>query len=183
MYTQNHIKMKKFKTSITYGLIISLAGSLLMISLIEFNLLGPKAISLDNQMIGGTILFLILYIFLLFGIYFSIKKRKDQNGQKINFKEALFQGIVVSLSTAIFSVVLTFLFYEIIYQNYATETLEALKIKMENANVPIEKLNLKLSEKSDYYSTPIQIFYSFKGNCITGIAFTLLLSFFLKSTS
>ena len=175
--------MTKFKTSILYGLIVSLTGSGLMISLVGLKLLGPKAIPLDNEMIGGTILFLFLYLFLLFGIYFAIKRRKHQNGQTITFKEALFQGILVSLFTAIFSVLFTYLFYDILYPSYATETLEALKIKMESANVPNEMMNEKLMEKKEYYSTSVQSFFSFIGNFITGSAFSLLLSFFLKTNS
>ena len=175
--------MAKFKSSILYGLIVALAGSILMVSLVGLKMLGPKAISLGNEMVGGTILFLFLYLFLLFGIYFVIKKKKQQNGQTIAFKEALSQGIVVSLSTAVFSVLFTYLFYDILYPNYVSETLEALKIKMESINVPKQMVDEKLLEKETYYSTPIQSFYSFIGNLITGIAFTLLLSFFLKSNS
>ena len=175
--------MAKFKTSMLYGLIVSLAGSGLMISLVGLKLLGPKAIPLDNEMIGGTILFLFLYLFLLFGIYFSIKKRKQQNGQKITFKEALLQGTILSLSTAVFSVLFTYLFYEILYPSYVTETLEALKSKMESATIQQEMITEKLLEKENYYSTSVQSFFSFIGNLITGIAFSLLLSFFLKSSS
>ena len=173
--------MTKFKNSILCGLIVSLAGSGLMISLVGLKLLGPKAISLENEMTGGTILFLFLYLFLLFGIYFTIKKRKQQNGQRITFKEALFQGIAVSLSTAVFSVLLTYLFYDMLYPSYVSETLEALRVKMESANVPKNMVSEKLLEKKNYYSTSVQGFYSFVGNLVTGIAFSLLLSFFLKS--
>lgn len=175
--------MAKFKNSILYGLIVSLAGSGLMISLVWLKLLGPKAILLNNEMIGGTILFLFLYLFLLFGIYYSIKKRKQQNGLKITFKEALLQGIIVSLSTAVFSVLFTYVFYDIFYPNYVTEILEALKFKMESATVQQEMITEKLLEKKNYYSTSVQSSFSFIGNLITGIAFSLLLSFFLKSTS
>ena len=175
--------MAKFKTSILYGIIVSLAGSVLMVSLVGLKLIGPSSIPLDNEMIGGTVLFLFLYLFLLFGIYFAIKKQKQRNGQTITFKEALLQGIAVSLSTAVFSVLFTYLFYDVLYTNYVSETLEALKIKMESVNVPKELVNEKLLEKETYYSTSVQSFYSFIGNLITGVAFTLLLSFFLKSNT
>lgn len=175
--------MAKFKTSILYGLIVSLAGSVLMISLVGLKLIGPKAIPLDNEMVGGTVLFLFLYLFLLFAIYFAIKKKKQQNGQTISFKEALLQGILVSLSTAVFSVLFTYLFYDVLYPNYVNEILEALKIKMESVNVPKQMVDEKLLEKETYYSTSVQSFYSFIGNLITGVAFALLLSFFLKSNS
>ncbi len=175
--------MAKFKTSILYGLIVSLAGSVLMVSLVGLKLIGPKAIPLDNEMVGGTVLFLFLYLFLLFGIYFAIKKKKQQNGQTISFKEALLQGILVSLSTAVFSVLFTYLFYDVLYPNYVNEILEALKIKMESVNVPKQMVDEKLLEKETYYSTSVQSFYSFIGNLITGVAFALLLSFFLKSNS
>ena len=175
------MEVAKFKISIFYGLIVSLTGSGLMITLVGLKLLGPKAISLDNEMTGGTILFLFLYLFLLFGIYFAIKKKKQENGQKITFKVALLQGVIVSLSTAVFSVLFTYLFYDILYPDYVPETLEALKIKMESANVPKGMIDEKLLERETYYTTSTQSFYSFIGNLITGIAFTLLLSFFLKS--
>ena len=54
---------------------------------------------------------------------------------------------------------------------------------MESVNVPKELVNEKLLEKETYYSTSVQSFYSFIGNLITGVAFTLLLSFFLKSNT
>ncbi len=175
--------MMKFKTPIIYGFVVALVGSLLMLTLIGLKLLGSEAILLDKEMVGGTVLFLMLYLFLLFGIYFAIRKRKELNGQIISYKEALLQGLVLSLSTAIFSVIFTYLFYELLYPEYVAETLNALKIKMQDVNVPVEKLEAKLLEKQEYYSTPTQSFYSFVGNLITGIAFTLLLSFFLKSTN
>ncbi|MBQ4821866.1 DUF4199 domain-containing protein [Aquimarina sp. MMG016] len=175
--------MMKFKTPIIYGFVVALAGSILMLTLIELKLLGPKAILLDKEMVGGTVLFLMLYLFLLFAIYFAIRKRKELNGQIISYKEALLQGLVLSLSTAIFSILFTYLFYELLYPNYVADVLNALKIKMEDTNVPLKKLEAKLLEKQEYYSTSTQSFYSFVGNLITGIAFTLLLSFFLKSSN
>ncbi|MEO9871205.1 DUF4199 domain-containing protein [Ekhidna sp.] len=173
--------MIKFKAPIIYGFVVAFSGSALMLTLIWLKLLGPKAISLDNEMVGGTILFLMLYLFLLFGIYFAIRKRKELNSQIISYKEALLQGLVLSLSTAAFSIVFTYVFYELLYPDYVSETLNATKMKMQEANVSAEKLEIKLLEKKKYYSTSVQSFYSFVGNLITGLAFTLLLSFFLKS--
>jgi len=173
--------MTKLKTPIIYGIVIALVGTLLMLSLIGLQLLGPEAIKLETEMTGGTILFLMLYLFLLIGIYFAIKKRKEALGQQITFKEALIQGTVLSLVTAICSVVLTVVFYELMYPNYVAETIEALQIQMERIGVPVDKMNAELEEKKAYYSTATQSFFSFVGNLITGIAFTLLLSFFLKS--
>lgn len=172
-----------YKSAVFNGLAVALAGSGLMVSLLGLKLIGPKAISLDTEMIGGTILFLMLYLFLLFAIYFTIKKRKEYNGQKITFREALLQGVVLSFSTALFSVVLTYLFYEILYPNYVTDTLSSMQTKMQRLNIEPEKIQQKLSEKKEYYNTSVQSFYSFIGNLITGISFTLLLSFFLKSNS
>lgn len=171
------------KSAILNGLAVALAGSVLMVSLLGLKLIGPKAISLDTEMTGGTVLFLMIYLFLLFAIYLTIKKRKESNGQKITFKSALLQGAVLSISTALVSVVLTYLFYEILYPNYVTEMLSSLQIKMQNLNLEPQKIEQKLAEKKAYYSTSVQSFYSFIGNLITGISFTLLLSFFLKSNS
>jgi len=172
-----------YKSAVFNGLAVALAGCVLMISLLGLKLIGPKAISLDTEMLGGTILFLMLYLFLLFAIYLTIKKKKEINGQKITFKEALLQGAALSISTALCSVVLTHLFYEILYPNYVTEMLSSLQTKMQGLNIEPEKVQQKLAEKKEYYSTYVQSFYSFIGNLITGISFTLLLSFFLKSNS
>ena len=139
--------MMKFKTPLIYGFVVALAGSVLMLTLIWLKLIGPEAISLDKEMVGGTVLFLMLYLFLLFGIYFVIRKRKELNGQTISYKEALLQGLVLSLSTAIFSILFTYLFYEFLYPEYVTATLDALKMKMEEANIPLEKIEEKLLEK------------------------------------
>ncbi|PRX53961.1 DUF4199 domain-containing protein [Flagellimonas meridianipacifica] len=174
--------MEKLKTPIVYGFVVALAGSILMLTLLALKLLGPKAIALENEMTGGTILFLMLYLLLLFAIYFAIKKRKDVLGRGIQFKEALIQGFVVSLSTAVFSVVFTIVFYELLYPSYVADTIEALRLKMESSGVPVEKLNAKLEEKEAYLSTSTQSMFSFIGNLITGGAFTLLLSFFLKTS-
>ncbi len=173
--------MTKLKTPIVYGFMVALAGSVLMLTLIALKLVGPKAIALETEMTGGTILFLMLYLFLLFGIYFAIKKKKDEQGQSLSFKEAVVQGMAVSTATAVFSVIFTIVFYELLYPTYVVETIDALKLKMENAGVSIDLLNTKLGEREAYLSTSSQSLFSFVGNLITGAAFTLLLSFFLKS--
>ena len=176
-----HKKMAKLKTPVIYGFVVALAGTTLMLTLLALRLIGPKAIALETEMTGGTILFLMLYLFLLFAIYFAIKKRKLLLKSGISFKEAFIQGLTVSLATAVFSVAFTMVFYELLYPSYVTETIDALRLKMEAAGVTSDKINVKLEEKMTYLSTATQSFYSFTGNLITGIAFTLLLSFFLKS--
>ncbi len=174
--------MEKFKIPILYGLTIALAGTILMFSLLGLGLLGPDAVSSDKEMIGGTILFLMIYLFLLIGIYFALKKKKDQDNSQLSFKEAVLQGFVISLTTAIFSVVFTYFFYEVLYPEYVTELLSAMKEKMNLLGIPKEKIDKKLAERTMYYSTTTQSTYSFIGNFITGIAFTFLLSFFLKTS-
>ncbi|WP_109435090.1 MULTISPECIES: DUF4199 domain-containing protein [Aquimarina] len=173
--------MKKIRTPIFYGFVIALAGTVLMISLLALDLLGPNAISSDREMIGGTILFLMLYLFLLIGIYFALKKKKQQNNSQLSFKNSLLLGFMISISTALFSVVFTYIFYEILYPKYVNELLLAMKEKMNLLSIPKEKIDEKLAERTTYYSTAIQSGYSFIGNFITGMAFTLLLSFFLKT--
>ncbi len=173
--------MTKYKTPFVYGFLVALAGSILMISLVWLKLLGPKATSLNYEMVGGTILFLMLYLFLLFAIYYAIKERKERLGNQILFKQALVQGIIVSLSTAVFSVIFTILYYEIIYPNYVDEMMMALRDKMSLTGVSEDRIVAKLEEKKAYYSTASQSFYSFIGNLVTGTSFTLLLSFFIKS--
>ncbi len=173
--------MKKFKIPISYGFVIALTGTFLMLSLIELGLLGPNAVSSDRETIGGTVLFLMIYLFLLIGIYFALKKKKEQNDSQLSFKDALLEGLLISLTTALFSVVFTYLFYEILYPDYVNELLSAMQEKMNLLGIPKEKIDEKLAEKMKYYSTSTQSFFSFIGNFITGVAFTLLLSFFVKT--
>jgi hypothetical protein len=54
-------------------------------------------------------------------------------------------------------------------------------VVLQSKNVDPEKVQQKLTEKKEFYSTSVQSFYSFIDNLITGISFTLLLSLFLKS--
>ncbi len=173
--------MKKIKTPIFYGFAIALAGTILMLSLLGLDLLGPDAVSSDMEMIGGTILFLMIYLFLLIGIYFALKKRKERNNSRLSFKEALLQGFIISLAAAIFSAVFTYIFYELLHPEYVKELLSAMKEKMNLLGIPKEKIDEKLAERTIYYSTITQSSYSFIGNFITGMAFTFLLSFFLKT--
>lgn len=173
--------MNRFKQPIFYGIAIGTAGTILMLSLLGLDLLGPKAISSEREMIGGTILFLMLYLFLLIGIYFVLKNQKEKNNNQLSFMQSLMQGFVVSFTTALTSVIFTYFFYEILYPDYVSELLSAMKEKMTLLGIPNEKIELKLAEKQSYYSTYVQAGYSFIGNLITGLAFTLLLSFFLKT--
>ena len=170
-----------YRTSIYYGFIAALCPSILMLSLVGLDMLGPDAISSNREMIGGTILFLMIYLFLLFGIYFALKKEKERSAGQLTFKRALVLGIITSLSAAFFSVLFTILFYELIYPDYVSELTTALKEKMELERLPVEKIEEKLVERREYYSTANQSIFSFIGNFITGGAFTLLLSFFLKT--
>lgn len=173
--------MKKFKLPVFYGFIIALTGTVLMLGLLGLDLLGPDAILSDKEMIGGTILFLMIYLFLLIGIYVALKKKKEQNNSQLSFKEALIQGFIISFTTAIFSVVFTYVFYELLYPEYVNELLTAMKEKMNLSGVSKERIDEKVNEKISYYSTTTQSGYSFIGNFITGMAFTLLLGFFLKT--
>ncbi len=169
-----------YRNSIWYGFSVALSGTFLMISLVGLNLLGPDAIATDKELIGGTILFLMIYLFLLIGIYFALKKQKENDNGFLTFNKALLIGFLISLSTAIFSVIFTMLFYELISPSYVDQLLNAIKEKMILENIPEPIINEKLAERKDYYSTSSQSMYSFVGNLITGVAFTFLLAFFLK---
>ncbi len=174
---------KKIKYAIKIGFLIALAGTLLMLSLLGLNLVGPESVRNDKLMIGGTILFISLYVFLLIGIYKAIVHYKAKNDNKINFKQAFINGFVVSLSTAVFSVLLTIIFYESIYPDYNEDMTTVLTEKLSQQNLSTTELSKKIKEQTQYYSTFMQSQFAFVGNLITGIAFTLLLSLFLKSKS
>ncbi len=172
---------KKTIYSIRSGFFIALAGTLLMLVLLSINFVGPESVRNDKLMIGGTILFISLYIFLLVGIYKSISNAKNLNNGKINFKKAFLNGFIVSLSTAIFSVICTLIFYELLYSEYNTDMTNVLTEKLSKQNLSETELNSKIKEQTKYYSTALQAQFSFAGNLITGLAFSLILSLFLKS--
>ena len=171
---------KKTLYSVKSGFLIALAGTLLMLLLLAINFVGPEAVKNDNLMIGGTILFISLYIFLLIGIYKSISNGKKTT-QNLTFKNAFFIGCIVSLSTAIFSVVFTLIFYEILYPNFNGDITTVLTEKLSNQNLSEREIIEKINEQTTYYSTAVQAQFAFVGNLITGIAFSLILSLFLKS--
>lgn len=171
---------KKALYSVKSGFLIALAGTLLMLILLALNFVGPESVKNDKLMIGGTILFISLYIFLLLGIYKSISNAKKIT-QNLTFKNAFVAGFMVSLSTAIFSVLFTLLFYEVIYPNYNAEMTTILTEKLSSQNLKKMETVEKINEQTKYYSTTMQAQFSFVGNLITGIAFSLILSLFLKS--
>ena len=173
--------MKDLRIPIYTGIVVALFGSVLMFSLVGLALLGPKAVGSGMEMIGGTILFLFIYLGLLFGIYYVLTRKKKSNGNILVFKDAIITGFIASLSTALMSVLFTYLFYEIVCPNYVDTLLDALRSNMESVPLPKDKIDQKILERAAYYRTGTQSLYSFSGNLLTGITFTLLLSFFLKS--
>lgn len=166
--------------SVKSGFLIALAGTLLMLILLGLNFVGPESVKNDKLMIGGTILFISLYIFLLIGIYKSISNTKILS-DTLSFKKAFETGVIVSLSTALFSVLFTLVFYEVIYPDYNLDMTNILTEKLSNQNLSNAEMTEKINEQSKYYSTVMQTQFSFVGNLLTGITFTLLLSLFLKS--
>ncbi|WP_459210875.1 DUF4199 domain-containing protein [Aquimarina rhabdastrellae] len=172
---------KKTKYAIKTGFVIALSGTVLMLLLLAIHMVGPKAIENDMFMIGGTILFIALYLFLLLGIGKSILAYKNNNGGKISFLQAFKNGMWVSLSTAVFAVVFTIIFYEYIYTTYIEDMTEVLIKKMSQQNIPAQELTQKVNEQTKYYSTTMQAQFSFVGNLITGGAFSLIMSLFFKS--
>ncbi len=166
--------------SVKSGFSVALAGTLLMLILLALNFVGPESVKNDKLMIGGTILFISLYIFLLLGIYKSISHIKNIF-KKLTFKNAFVTGFVVSLTTAIFSVLFTLLFYEAIYPNYNTDMITVLTEKLSNQNLSEAEIIEKINEQTKYYSTAMQAQFSFVGNLITGITFSIILGLFLKS--
>lgn len=169
------------RVPIIYGFMIALGGTLLMLSLLGLDMIGPDTISSEREMIGGTILFLMMYLFLLIGIYFALKRKKEENRGMSTFTGALKTGILTSFSAAVSSVLFTMLFYEVIYPEYVTDLMVSLESKMELEKIPNDRIAEKLKEQRTYYSTLNQSLYSFIGNFTTGGAFSLLLSFFLKN--
>lgn len=171
---------KKTIYSIKIGFLIALAGTLLMLLLLALNLVGPESVGNDRLMIGGTILFITLYLFLLWGIYLSISKVQKINNGSITFKKAFTTGLIVSLSTAVFAVLLTIVFYELIYPGYNTDMKRVLTEKLSKQNISETELTNKIEEQAKYYSTTMQAQFALVGNLITGIAFSLILGLFLK---
>lgn len=171
---------KKTLYAITSGFLIALAGTLLMLVLLALNYVGPESVNNDKLMIGGTILFISLYIFLLLGIYKSIANVK-KIAQKLTFKSAFTSGLIVSLSTAVFSVLFTVVFYEVMYPDYNSDMTSVLTEKLSQQNLNEVEISAKINEQTKYYSTALQAQFSFVGNLITGTAFSLILSLFLKS--
>ncbi len=168
------------KHSVKIGFLIALAGSLLMLLLLALDLVGPESIRNDRFMIGGTILFVCLYSLLLFGIYKSILNTKKQSSN-LTFRNAFAEGLATSISTASFAVVLTVLFYELVYPDYGSDMETVIVEKLTNQNLESAEITAKVEEQTKYYSTLIQAQFSFVGNLISGLAFTLILSLFLKS--
>ncbi len=173
------------KNNVTYpilvGVIIALSGTFLMLVLLAFGFVGPKSVLNDNLMYGGTILFASLYLFLLLGIFKALKKRKRSNENSLSFSDAFKTGLIVSVSTAITSVILTILFYEVFYPKYNQEMIEIVSHKMQSTQLTSLEVEKKVVEQAKYYSTSVQAQFSFVGNLLTGIVFTLLLTLFLRT--
>ncbi len=168
------------KYSINVGFLIALSGTLFMLLLLSLGLVGPDAISNDYFMLGGTILFISLYVFLLLGIYRSIMYAKKHSSTLL-FKNAFLEGLTSSTSTAIFAVIFTIIFYELMYPDYGEDMRKVITEKLSNKNLNPGEIATKVEEQTKYYSTAMQAQFSFVGNLITGLAFTLILSLFLKS--
>ena len=166
--------------SIKLGFVVALSGSLIMLFLLGLDLVGPESVKNDRLMIGGTLLFISLYLLLLFGIFLNISKLKKISNT-LSFKHAFVTGFLVSLSTAIFSVLFTLIFYEIIYPDYNSEMTIVLTEKLTNQNLTDTEILQEINEQTKYYSTKMQAQFSFVGNLVTGSAFSFLISLFLKS--
>lgn len=163
------------------GLIIALAGTTLMLILLAIGYVGPKSVMNDDLMYGGTILFIFLYTFLLTGLYVVFTKIKKLKNNVLTFLEALKLGIYTSLATATFSVIFTIVFYELFYPDYGLEMTEAIISKLQHSSASQTEITKKVAEQTKYYSTSVQSQFSFIGNFITGVAFSVLLGLFLKT--
>lgn len=172
---------RDYSISLFVGLIIALAGTVLMLVLFAMDYVGPESVVNDHLMYGGTILFIFLYIFLLTGLYVVFSKIKKLKNNTLTFPEALKFGICTSLSTATFSVIFTIVFYELIYPSYGLEMTEAITNKLQNSNANETEIIKKVAEQTKYYSTRVQAQFSFMGNLVTGVAFSVLLGLFLKT--
>lgn len=167
--------------SIKSGFLIAVFGTVLMLLLLALKLVGPQSVNNGKLMIGASILFISLYLFLLMGVYKSISNAKKSRGGKINFSRAFLIGALVSLSTAIFAVVFTVIFYELIYSDYNSDMKNILIDKLSKQDLKEVELIAKIKEQTQYYSTTMQAQFSFVGNLITGLAFSLIVSLFMKS--
>ena len=73
------------------------------------------------------------------------------------------------------------IFYELMYPDYNADMVSVLTEKLSEQGLSKQEINEKIEEQTKYYSTALQSQFAFTGNLITGLAFSLLLSLFLKS--
>lgn len=169
------------KTNLLIGFLIAAAESLLLGILLAFKLIGPEAeIDSPSFQVGGTLLFIGIYLFLLFGVYIGISIFKKRNGNRLTYIEALKTGFWISLFSALVSVLFTYVFYELIYPDYRMLMLDKLEMTFESQNLEPGLIKTKLVEFSDYYSTRAQAAYTFLGHLVTGIFYSILLGVFMK---
>lgn len=169
------------KRSFLIGLSVTLLDSLLLSILLHMDVLGPFGeIQNRTYQIGGTILFLGIYLFLFFGVFYGLRQFKVKNEGKMTYKEALINGGTISFFTAFTSILATIILYEFVYPDYAVLMGEKVRVAMTEKGLEEKLISEKVTEIIDYHQTFVQAKFSTIGNFITGLFYTLILGVFMK---
>ncbi len=121
-------------------------------------------------------------VIIAIGLFIGIKKIKaEQYNNEINFGQAIFSGITITLTTALCLAIINFFYFQYINTNYAEEVLSIAIPEMQKNNMDAKEIAKQIATTKENYLPANQLKGTFVFIMVCGIAFSAILSSLLRT--
>jgi hypothetical protein len=162
-------KVNPWKSNLTNGLILGLAGIVYTLVIYFLNLTFNKA--------QGIVFYVILVVLL----YLLLKSYRDNylHGQ-ITYGQSVGAGAIIFLYYALIMAVFTYILYTVVDAGLIDKQLAFVRETMEKKGTPEAAIDTAMSIQAKIMKPAIMAPFSILGNMILGIILSLLASIFIK---
>jgi len=159
------------KITIKYG--ITTAIIIIILMLIEYMMEWDKSLLMRNV---GFLSLVILAV----GVYYGIKSKRDnEHFGYIDYSDALWSGLVISLWVGTITGIFSYFYSKYINPDLANAIIKERQELMFKMNINPEKIAKRILWLKKEYSPKGQMISSFGASVILGFAFSLIFSVFL----
>lgn len=169
------------KTPLIYGTVMTVAGAVLTLVL---HLLGFTT-NPDRMILTMIIVFPCMLLISVLGIVLGTRAVRAEKGPNAAFSygEAFKAGFLVVLFAGITGAIFQFIYYTLLFPDFADVAIQWTRSLMEKMGAPSGKIEAQIEEMRASMTIPRQVIKGFISNLIFGAIVSLITSAILKRSA
>ena len=141
-----------------------------------------KSLSLDTPLSTLRTLTGVLGLVILFiGIFYGVKKSRDNSSHKFTYLQAVKSGVIISIIVAIMVSTFSFLYVTTINPDFANDMVKEAEQSLKQSGAAPEEISRRLVSIREEFSVSSQIIIPLIAQSTMGTVFSFVLAIFLRS--